>query len=175
VPVLDILRVLATAEDDDEAWARIAPVLDRLSLEELNELDQRLHLTPADLRSDPPYTLRRRVLMRVLQRKLAAFLYDCFDPFINPWVLEARMRQLFWRMEFVRSLADQLEEVAEAYKDDPDLPWTVRGNLFGMANAALLAWHMGGWDESAPGYGQGEPPPVLDFRAAGPVLATRPP
>ncbi|HLI27027.1 MAG TPA: hypothetical protein VKZ60_08160 [Chloroflexota bacterium] len=169
------MRELAAASDEEAAWARIAPLLERLSLEELVELDQRLHLTPADLRPDPPYTLRRRVLVRVLQRKLAAFLYDCFDPFINPWVLEARMRQLFWRLEFVRSLADQLEEVAEAYKDEPDLPWTVSSNLFGMANAALLAWHMGGWDESAPGYGQGPVPLNLDFRPTGPVLAVRPP
>jgi hypothetical protein len=115
------------------------------------------------LRADGPPTLRRRVVNALLERKLAAFVYDCFDPFVNPWRLEARMKALFWRMEFVRALADRLEMVAEANKDDPSLPWTVTSNLFGMANSALLAWHLGGWDDTVSGYGQGEPPPVLQF------------
>lgn len=174
MPVLDILRELAAAKDEGAAWARIAPVLERLDLDELIELDQHLYLERRDLAPDPPWTLRRRVLVRLLQRKLDAFVYECFDPYVNPWVLEARMRTLFWRLEFVRSLADQLEEVAEAHKHDADVPWTVSGNLFGMANSALLAWHLGGWDDTVSGYGQGDPPPVLDFRPQEPVLATRP-
>ena len=168
MPVVEILRTLAAATDEGAAWEAVAPAIERLSLDALIELDQRIQLGARDLRPDPPHTLRRRVVERVLQRKLEAFLYECFNPFINPWALEARMRVLFWRLEFVRSLADQLEEVAEASKHDPEVTWTVSGNLFGMANSALLAWHLGGWDDTVAGYGQGnEYPPVLDFRAAG--------
>jgi len=159
-----ILRQLAEPGDPERAWPALAAALDALSLDEVIELDRQIVLGPDDLRADGQRTLRRRVVDRLLQRKLAAFVYECFDPYVNPWKLEARMHQLFWRMEFVRSLAEQLEEIAEAHKDDPDLPWTVSSNLFGMANAALLAWHLGGWDDTVSGYGQGEPPPVLDFR-----------
>jgi hypothetical protein len=162
--ILPILQVLAVPGDPQEAWERLAPALDALSLDELVELDYRIALDDADLDPGAAPSLKRRVVERILQRKLDAFIVDCFDPFVNPWVLEARMKALFWRLEFVRSLADQLEEIAEAHKYDHDLPWTVNGNLFGMANSALLAWHLGGWDDTVSGYGQGEPPPVLDFR-----------
>ena len=162
--ILPILQGLAAPGDPLEVWARLAPAVDALSLDELVELDYRITLGPADLDADATPSLKRRVVERILQRKLDAFVVDCFDPFVNPWVLEARMKALFWRLEFVRSLADQLEEIAEAHKYDHDLPWTVNGNLFGMANSALLAWHLGGWDDTVSGYGQGEPPPVLDFR-----------
>ena len=162
--VVAILRQLRETGDPEARWARLAPLLAALSLEELIELDYRITLGPEDLRAAGPRTLRRRTVERLLQRKLEAFVYECFDPFINLWLLEARMKQLFWRMEFVHSLADQLEEIAEAHKCDPDLPWTVSGNLFGMANSALLAWHLGGWDDTVSGYGQGESPRVLDFR-----------
>jgi hypothetical protein len=159
-----ILHRLAQPGDADAAWGWLAPALDALSLDELIELDYRITLDAADLQPDAPPTLKRRAVERVLQRKLDAFVQECFDPFVNPWVLEARMKRLFWRLEFIRSLADQLEAIAEAHKYDPGLPWTVNGNLFGMANSALLAWHLGGWDDTVSGYGQGEPPPVLDFR-----------
>jgi hypothetical protein len=164
--ISSILRQLAEPSDPECTWPALAAALDALSLDEVIELDRQIVLGPDDLRADGQRTLRRRVVDRLLQRKLAAFVYECFDPYVNPWKLEARMHQLFWRMEFVRSLAEQLEEIAEAHKDDPDLPWTVSSNLFGMANAALLAWHLGGWDDTVSGYGQGEPPPVLDFRPA---------
>ena len=85
------------------------------------------------------------------------------------------MKTLFWRLEFVRSLADQLEEIAEAHKNDPETPWTVNGNLFGMTNSALLAWHLGGWDDTVSGYGQGEAPPILDFRPRTPQVSGLPP
>ena len=173
VSVVEILRRLATADDAESGWAAVAPALEHLSLDELVELDQRLYLTADDLREGAS-GLKRRVVVRILQRKLASFLYDCFDPFVNPWVLQSRMQTLFWRIEFVRSLAEQLEEVAEAHKFDADLPWTVTGNLFGMANAALLAANLGGWDDTVSGYGQGEPPHPLSFRGEGRVLATRP-
>jgi hypothetical protein len=158
-----ILRRLSEAEDA-VTWPQVRAALDELSLDELIELDLRVQLGPRDLTDAEPRTLRRRVVDHVLQRKLRAFLYECFDPYVNPWLLEERMKALFWRMEFVRSLADQLEEVAEAHKRDPDLPWTVNGNLFGMANSALLAWHLGAWDQNAPAYAQGVLPPALDFR-----------
>src|SRR3954451_15362526 len=165
-PVLEILRLLATPADTEAAWARLAPLLDTLSLDELAELDQHLQLGAEDLRSSGPPTLRRQVVERVLQRKLDAFVYECFDPFVNPWRLEARMQALFWRIEFVRSLGEQLEAIAEAHKFDPNIPWTVHGNLFGMANAALLAWNLGGWDDRVSGYGQGEPPAALSFEGS---------
>lgn len=174
-PLLRILAILAAPGDPEVAWARLQPLLDALSLEEVEELDYRLTLDEADLDPTRPPTLRRRVVQRLLQRKLDAFVYECFNPFVNPWQLEARMKTLFWRLEFIRSLADQLEEIAEAHKFDPDLPWTVTGNLFGMANSALLAWHLGGWDDTVSGYGQGEPPPVLDFRPAVAAPRRRPP
>ncbi len=167
--VLAILRLLCTSSSPAADWERVEPLLAALSLDEVIALDQRIVLGPADLSPTEPPTLRRRVVNALLQRKFAAFLYECFDPFVNPWQLEARMKLLFWRLEFVRALADRLEAVAEANKDDPNLPWTVHSNLFGMANSALLAWHLGGWDDTISGYGQGEPPPVLDFGAAGPL------
>ena len=170
--VLPLLRLLAAPPGDpDAAWERLAPALDSLTVDELIELDYRITLDAADLDPDGLPSLKRRVVERVLQRKLAALVRDCFDPFINPWILEARMKALFWRLEFVRSLADQLEAIAEAHKYDPEVPWTVNGNLFGMANSALLAWHLGGWDDTVSGYGQGEPPPALDFRARSPQTA----
>jgi hypothetical protein len=173
--IMAILQALAApAGDPDTAWAALAPLLDALTLEELVELDYRVPLRPTDLDPARAPSLRRRVVERILQRKLDALSYDCFNPFINPWVLETRMKTLFWRMEFVRSLADQLEAIAEAYKYDPDVPWTVNSNLFGMANSALLAWHLGGWDDTVSGYGQGEPPPVLDFRVRSPQTAGSP-
>jgi hypothetical protein len=161
--IMPILKLLAESRDE-ATWPRLAPMLDALTLDEVVELDLHIQLNPRDLSPTAPPTLRRRVVEKLLRRKLAAFVYECFDPFVNPWVLEARMSSLFWRLEFVRSLADQLDAIAEAHKHDPDLPWTVNGNLFGMANSALLAWHLGGWDDSVAGYGQGDPPPVLDFR-----------
>jgi hypothetical protein len=170
--ILEILRRLRAGAAADGQWERVKPLLEGLSLDEVIELDHRITLGSDDLRAYGPATLKRLVVEFLQQRKLAAFVYECFDPFVNPWVLEARMEALFWRLEFIRSLADQLEEIAEAHKYDLEVPWTVNGNLFGMANSALLAWHMGGWDDSAPGYGQGEPPPALDFRA-GPAPAAR--
>ena len=161
--ITSLLRLLSQAEDEN-AWPQLRSAIDDLSLDELIELDLRLQLGPRDLNDTEPRTLRRRVVDLILRRKLRAFLYECFDPYVNPWLLEERMKMLFWRMEFVRSLADQLEEVAEAHKRDPDLPWTVNGNLFGMANSALLAWHLGTWDQNAPDYTQGDLPSVLDFR-----------
>jgi hypothetical protein len=163
--VTSILRLLSGPEDAS-AWPQVQSALDTLSLEELVELDLRVQLGSRDLTDAAPRTLGRRVVDYILRRKLAAFLYECFDPYVNPWLLEERMKALFWRLEFVRSLADQLEEVAEAHKRDPDLPWTVNGNLFGMANSALLAWHLGAWDQNAPAYAQGVLPPVLDFRGS---------
>jgi hypothetical protein len=160
-----ILQLLRSG--GDARWEQIEPLLATLSLDEAIELDHRITLGPDDLRSYGRRTKKRRVVEYLQQRKLAAFVYECFDPFVNPWVLEARMEALFWRLEFIRSLADQLEEIAEAHKYDSEVPWTVNGNLFGMANSALLAWHMGGWDDTAAGYGQGEPLPALDFRADG--------
>ncbi len=163
--LIEVLHDLAAPGDPRLAWPNLALALDHLSLEEVVELDYRIHLDAADLDPTASSSRKRRVVERLLQRKLDAFVQECFDPFVNPWLLEARMKALFWRLEFVRSLADQLEEIAEAHKHDPGLPWTVNGNLFGMANSALLAWHLGGWDTTS-GFGQGEPPPVLDFRRA---------
>lgn len=171
---LAILRLLASVHEPEALWEQLEPRLARLSPEEVEELDRRIVLGPADLGPGEPPTTRRRVVNYLLQRKLAAFEYACFDPFVNPWQLEARMRELFWRMEFVRALADRLEAVAEANKDDPNLPWTVSSNLFGMANSALLAWHLGGWDDTASGYGQGDPPPVLQFSPQAVVLPGEP-
>jgi hypothetical protein len=171
---LVVLRLLAGAQEPEALWELLVPSLARLSLEEVEELDRRIVLGPADLSAGEPPTPRRRVVNYLLQRKFAAFLYACFDPFVNPWQLEARMRELFWRMEFVRALADRLEAVAEANKEDPNLPWTVSSNLFGMANSALLAWHLGGWDDTVPGYGQGDPPPVLQFSPLAVVLPGEP-
>jgi hypothetical protein len=165
--ILGLLRVIA---DPQTRWETIAPALDALTLDEVIELDQRLVLTAEDRREDAPPTLRRRVVNALLARKLEAFIYECFDPFVNPWQLEARMKLLFWRIEFVRTLADYLEAVAEANKHDPAIPWTVSGNLFGMANSALLAWHLGGWDDTVSGYGQGECPEMLSFAAALPSV-----
>ena len=162
--VLRILQALGQSGSVDDTWARLQPALAALPLDAVVELDYRIAL---DDPHAPPATLalRRRVVEYLLQRKLAAFVYDCFDPFVNPWELEARMKGLFWRIEYTRSLSEQLEEVAEAHKQDPEVPWTVKGNLFGMANSALLAANLGGWDDSVAGYGQGEPPAALDFRA----------
>ena len=171
---LAILHLLASAHEPEALWAQIEPRLARLSLEEVEELDRRIVLGPADLSPGGPLTPRRRVVNYLLQRKFAAFVYECFDPFVNPWQLETHMRELFWRMEFVRALADRLEAVAEANKEDPNLPWTVSSNLFGMANSALLAWHLGGWDDTVSGYGQGDPPPVLQFSPLAPVLPGEP-
>ena len=162
--IFPILQLLAASGDRAAAWERLAPALAALSLDELIELDYCIALGPADLDPAATPSLARRVVERILQRKLDALVYDCFNPFLNPWVLEARMKALFWRLEFVRSLAEQLEEIAEAHKYDPDLPWAVNSNLFGMANSAMLAWHLGGWDDTVSGYGRGEPPPSLDFR-----------
>jgi hypothetical protein len=159
----------------EAAWARLWPALTALSLDEVVELDYRLRLDDADRRPLAPASLKRRVVEYLLQRKLAAFVYECFDPFVNPWALEARMKALFWRIEYAQSLSEQLEELAEAHKHDPEVPWTVKGNLFGMANSALLAASLGGWDDTVSGYGQGEAPLPLDFRpAAGPVATLRP-
>jgi hypothetical protein len=172
--VLRILQLLAQPGDVESAWARLQPALAALPLDAVIELDYRLALDSPDA---PPATsaLKRRVVEYLLQRKLAAFVYDCFDPFVNPWALEARMKALFWRIEYARSLSEQLEEIAEAHKQDPEVPWTVKGNLFGMANSALLAANLGGWDDSVSGYGQGEPPVALDFRPqVGAPGATRP-
>jgi hypothetical protein len=171
---LAILRLLSDGHQPEVLWEQLDPLLTRLSLEDVEELDQRIVLGPADLSSSLVPTPRRRVVNYLLQRKFEAFLYQCFDPFVNPWRLETRMRELFWRMEFVRALADRLEAVAEANKDDPNLPWTVSSNLFGMANSALLAWHLGGWDDTVSGYGQGDPPPVLQFSPAAADLRGEP-
>jgi hypothetical protein len=170
--VLRILQWLAEPGDPDTAWARLQPALAALSLDGIVELDYRIALDDPDA---PPATvaLKRRVVEYLLQRKLAAFVYDCFDPFVNPWALEARMKALFWRIEYARSLSEQLEEIAEAHKQDPEVPWTVKGNLFGMANSALLASSLGGWDDSVSGYGQGEPPDALDFRPQTGALGDR--
>jgi hypothetical protein len=160
-----ILQQLAQAAETEATWARLQPTLAALSLSAVIELDFRITLDDADRAPGTTPSLRRRVVEYLLQRKLAAFVYDCFDPFVNPWALEARMKALFWRIEYARSLSEQLEEIAEAHKHDAEVPWTVRGNLFGMANSALLAANLGGWDDTVSGYGQGEPPPPLDFRA----------
>ena len=175
--LLPILRLLASAEGGEDAalWAVLEPSLACLPFDDVVELDCRIALGAADLRPSAQPTLRRRVVEHLLQRKLAAFVHDCFDPFVSPCLLEARMKSLFWRLEFVRSLADQLEEIAEAHKNDPETPWTVNGNLFGMANAPLLAWHLGGWDDTVSGYGQGEPPPILDFGPRTPQMSGLPP
>ena len=165
-----VLRQLAEPGDPEAARARLEAALAALSLDEVIELDYRIVLDPTEQSPHASPSLKRRVVEYLLQRKFAAFVYECFDPFVNPWRLEARMKALFWRMEFVRSLAEQLEEIAEAHKHDPQVPWTVHGNLFGMANSALLAWHLGGWDDTVSGYGQGDPPPALDFR---PTVAVR--
>jgi hypothetical protein len=161
---LHILRQLADAGEVEAAWSRLQPALAALSLDAVIELDYRITLDVADPAPGPAPSLRRRVVEYLLQRKLAAFVNDCFDPFVNPWALEARMKLLFWRIEYARSLSEQLEEIAEAHKHNADVPWTVTGNLFGMANSALLAANLGGWDDTVSGYGQGEPPPPLDFR-----------
>ena len=171
--IFAILRLLRAGGEADARWEQVEPLLDALSLDEAIELDHRITLGKDDLRAHGRRTIKRRVVEYLQQRKLAAFVYECFDPFVNPWALEARMQALFWRLEFIRSLADQLEEIAEAHKYDTEIPWTVSGNLFGMANSALLAWHMGGWDETVAGYGLGEPPPALDFRAGAAPAAPR--
>ncbi|HLH25086.1 MAG TPA: hypothetical protein VK066_21410 [Chloroflexota bacterium] len=161
--ILDILRQLAAPGDAEAAWARLAPALVGLSLDDVEALDYRIALGEGDGSGGVP-SLKRRVVEYLQQRKLAAFVYECFDPFVNPWALEARMKALFWRIEYARSLSEQLEEIAEAHKHDVEVPWTVKGNLFGMANSALLAANLGGWDDTVSGYGQGEPPPARDFR-----------
>ncbi len=161
--VLAILRLLAESGGADAAWEQLESRLAALSFDQVVELDQRLALGPEDLQASGPPTLRRRVVNALLRRKLDVFVYECFDPYVNPWRLEARMKRLFWRLEYVRALGERLEALAEANKDDPNLPWTVHSNLFGMASSALLAWHLGGWDDTVSGYGQGDPPPVLDF------------
>jgi hypothetical protein len=166
---------MARPDGPQAAWARLQPALAALSLDEVVELDYRIALEGAPTAAGPAPSLRRRVVEYLLQRKLAAFVYECFDPFVNPWVLEARMKGLFWRIEYARSLSEQLEDIAEAHKGDPEVPWTVKGNLFGMANSALLAASLGGWDDTVSGFGQGEPPPAHDFRPrAGARSATRP-
>ncbi len=170
--ILGILQQLAQSGDPETVWTRLQPALAALSLDEVIGLDYRLVLDDAERGSTATPSLKRRVVEYLLQRKLAAFVYECFDPFVNPWVLEARMKALFWRIEYARSLSEQLEEIAEAHKHDPEVPWTVKGNLFGMANSALLAANLGGWDDTVSGYGQGEPPPALDFR---PRLEPAPP
>jgi hypothetical protein len=162
--VLRVLEHMARPGEAEVAWARLWPMLTALSLDEVVELDYRIRLEDADRRHPAPLSLKRRVVEYLLQRKLAAFVYECFDPFVNPWALEARMKALFWRIEYARSLSEQLEEIAEAHKHDPEVPWTVKGNLFGMANSALLAASLGGWDDTVSGYGQGEAPTPLDFR-----------
>jgi hypothetical protein len=168
--VLRIFRRVAECADSDAAWAALGPALAALTIDEIVALDYRLTFDAADLGPRAVPTLKRRVVEYLLQRKLAAFVYDCFNPFVNPWVLQERMKALFWRIEFARSLSEQLEEIAEAHKLDPDVPWTVTGNLFGMANAALLAWQLGGWDDTIARYGQGETPPALDFRPGTPAM-----
>src|SRR3954470_14615041 len=164
--VLRVLEQMGRPGHSEAAWARLLPSLTALSLDELVELDYRIRLDDGDRLDPMPVSLKRRMVEYVLQRKLAAFVYECFDPFVNPWALEARMKALFWRIEFARSLSEQLEEFAEAQKHDPEVPWTVNGNLFGMANSALLAASLGGWDDTVSGYGQGEAPTPLDFRPA---------
>src|SRR5205823_10620578 len=138
-----ILQQLAQPGDPEVTWARLQPMLAALSLDAIVELDYRIRLDDAERAPAASNSLKRRVVEYLLQRKLAAFVYDCFDPFVNPWMLEARMKTLFWRIEYARSLSEQLEELAEAHKHDPEVPWTVRGNLFGMANSALLAASLG--------------------------------
>ena len=173
--ILHILQLLAQPGDPDVIWARLQPALAALSLDAVVELDYRITLDDGDRAPGASLSLKRRVVEYLLQRKLAAFVYDCFDPFVNPWVLEGRMKTLFWRVEYVRSLSEQLEEIAEAHKHAPEVPWTVKSNLFGMANSALLAANLGGWDDTVSGYGQGEPPPALDFRPqVGTLDAARP-
>jgi hypothetical protein len=171
--VLRVLQCLAEPGDVEAAWARLHPALAALSFYGVIELDYRIALDDQEA-APTTVAVKRRVVEYLLQRKLAAFVYDCFDPFVNPWALEARMKALFWRIEYARSLSEQLEEIAEAHKHDPEVPWTVRGNLFGMANSALLAANLGGWDDTVSGYGQGELPPALDFRPkAGALGAAR--
>src|SRR5262245_32949751 len=171
--LLRLLDQIAHPGNAATAWAGLQPALAALSLDEAVELDYRIALDREA--TEGARSLKRRVVEYLLQRKLAAFVYECFDPFVNPWVLEARMKSLFWRIEYARSLSEQLEEVAEAHKHDPEIPWTVKGNLFGMANSALLASSLGGWDDTVSGYGQGEPPPARDFRPrAGALPAARP-
>src|SRR5438445_506422 len=58
---LAILRLLADAHEPETLWEQLEPFLARLSLEEVEELDQRIVLGPADLSPGVAPTLRRRV------------------------------------------------------------------------------------------------------------------
>src|SRR5689334_22049997 len=122
--ILRLLAEIARPSDPEAAWARLHPALAALSLDEIVELDYRIALEGEPAAVGPAPSLKRRVVEYLLQRKLAAFVYECFDPFVNPWVLEARMKTLFWRIEYARSLSEQLEDIAEAHKTDPEVPWT---------------------------------------------------
>src|SRR5438067_1623114 len=101
VALLRVLEQMGRPGDVEVAWARLLPALTALSLDELVELDYRIRLEDGDRRDAAPVALKRRVVEYALQRKLAAFVYACFDPFVNPWALEARMKALFWRIEYV--------------------------------------------------------------------------
>ena len=111
--VLRVLQCLAEPGDVEAAWARLHPALAALSFDGVIELDYRIALDDQEA-APTTVAVKRRVVEYLLQRKLAAFVYDCFDPFVNPWALEARMKALFWRIEYARSLSEQLEEIAEA-------------------------------------------------------------
>src|SRR5689334_17083468 len=111
--VLGVLEQMARPGDAEAVWARLVPALAALSLDEVVELDYRIRLEDGDRLGAATAPLQRRVVESLLQRKLAAFVYECFDPFVNPWALEARMKALFWRIEYARSLSEQLEEIAE--------------------------------------------------------------
>src|SRR4051794_1120048 len=86
--VLRVLEQLGRPVDIDAAWARLQLPLAALSLDEIVELDYRVRLDEGDRRQAPSAWLRRRVVEYLLQRKLTAFVYECFDPFVNPWALE---------------------------------------------------------------------------------------
>src|SRR4051812_35807685 len=66
---LTILGLLAGAHETEARWEQLEPLLARLTPEEVEELDQRIVLGPDDLSSGGAFTLRRRVVNHLLQRK----------------------------------------------------------------------------------------------------------